>query len=773
MKKLNYLLLGLAGLTLASCSQDDILNGGDGNYQVRINLPADMATRASIGDFATAAQTLNYAIFDMEGNYLDKGTANFGGGTSLTLPLYLASGSSFQIAFFAQSPNSTDVYSFNASETTHSVTVNYEKMQSGYNDADDYDCFYNLLETGVIGSNEMKTEVTLNRIVAQINWGTNDFVNATVKNTFGEDLVDLQATLTTTAYETFDLLTKEVSDENDKVTIGEFTPTNTGSMSYPVGGYEYVAMQYVLVPAEKTIHTLNLDVTNGAAANTTITVDNAPLQANYRTNIYGNLLTDNIEFQVDLSADWGGADYQVVESSSAFADALKAGGNVVLNSDIQLPSTDVLYVTNDVVLDLNGHTIYSNVAKDGSITVNGGNLTIKGNGSFIDNNPKDVYQTLIGVNKGTLTIEGGDFTGYGEGQVIYVQEGTVNINGGTFALLDDNTKDNWCINCKDGTFNSTSFVNVKGGMFYDWNPASTSAEGKPNVSYLASGYQSVATTIDGATWYVVVPEGTNNKVVSNSSDLASAIAANDGATIYLTPGTYSTPKEFEGDVTIKGLDPENTVLKANMGYWTANNAVINLSDLTVESYYNSTNHTSMAFNGAVEQTFNNVTFVGEFHAQSGTVNLEDCTFIYNKPSGTNYALWCEANTTVNISNCTMNCGNGKAILVFAGEGAPSNSVGGNITINGLTVTNTGTTNDKAVVEIHSEKYVSAGTIILNDITYPSGVFGGGLWQEIYNVKDSPLYGQETTYYKVIVNGQIVQEGGAKGTYLGDGKYSDN
>ena len=77
MKKLNYLLLGLAGLTMASCSQDDILEVvADGNYQVTINLPANATTRA-IGDNAYAASFLNYAIFDMNDTFIEKGTANF------------------------------------------------------------------------------------------------------------------------------------------------------------------------------------------------------------------------------------------------------------------------------------------------------------------------------------------------------------------------------------------------------------------------------------------------------------------------------------------------------------------------------------------------------------------------------------------------------------------------------------------------------------------------------------------------------------------------
>ena len=313
MKKLNYLILGLAGLTMASCSQDDLLEGvADGNYQVTINLPANMATRA-IGDNAYAASLLNYAIFDMSGTFIEKGTANFPANSeTMTLPLNLATGASFKIAFFAQSPESTDVYKFNASAEDHSVTVNYEEMASTLNNADGYDCFYEVLETGPIGSATMKTQVTLNRIVAQINWGTSDYSEPSVTNTFGENLVNLDATLTVTVPTVFDLLTGDTSDD-DEVEIGAFTPNNgTDAETFPLLGYQFVAMQYVLVPADKGLYNLDLQITNKAkSSDNTITINNAPIQANYRTNIYGTLLSDDVQFQVDLNPAWGTPAYEV------------------------------------------------------------------------------------------------------------------------------------------------------------------------------------------------------------------------------------------------------------------------------------------------------------------------------------------------------------------------------------------------------------------------------------------------------------------------------
>ena len=766
MKKLNYLILGLAGLTLASCSQDEILEGAaDGNCLITVSLPSDMATRA-IGDNATAASLLNYAIFETDGTFIEKGTANFPEGeVTMTLPLNLTAGASYKIAFFAQDPASTNVYSFNANDVAHSVTVEYGNMESALNNSDGYDCFYNLLETGAVGTDEMINSVTLNRIVAQVNWGTSDFNKQTVINSYGSGLTNLRATLTTNAYGTFDLLTKEVSDEVP-VTISDFTPDNEGS--FPVSGYDYVGMQYLLVPASSAVYNLDLQVANTeGTASTTINVANAPVQANYRTNIYGALLTDQFDFTVTLSSDWNTPDFDLPQDAASLISALENGGNVVLGSDIYLPTFPT--ITEETTLDLNGYTLYYDFtlpiqSDDHMIVVDGGSLTITGNGAIADNisYPDDNKNTLIYVTgNGTVNIENGDFSASGAGQLIYVESGTANINGGTFKLADDYSKDNWCINCKDGTYNSTSFVNVKGGMFYDWNPADSNTEPGGNVSYLAEGYQSVKTTINNETWYVVVPQAASGETVTvaaSTQDMATAISNATGNTTIYVPAntTLQLPTTISNKtLTIKGLDPESTVIDAHNAYWTYQGCIVTFEDLTLVSFVNPTNHTSMGFKNANNQTFQNVTFDGEMHIFSGNATFTDCTFNYVAASGTNYQLWCETAGTVDINNCVMNCNSGKALLVY---GEAAGATGGDVNIDGLNVTSIGSPNDKAVVEIHSENYVEAKTITIKNVTYPVSYFGGGLWREINNNSKSPNYEKATHYYTIYVNCEEEQDG---------------
>lgn len=313
MKKLNYLLIGLAGLTMASCSQEDVVapGGGDG-VLVTVNLPSDLGTRA-MGD-ATASTVLNYAIYTTEGQFIQSGTENFpAGATKTQFTLQLAGGTEYQIAFFAQSQQSiTDgVYSFKPDPGT--VEIDYSQMTNGANNADAYDCF-SILETIPTVTPGMSIEATLERPVAQINWGTNDLGLNSVETVYGENGANIHTVVTTKAYPSFDLLTQNLTDDTEPVdvTFLNFTPPTTEQAEFPVGGYSYVAVNYLLVPQEASVLDLKLSIYNSEPASAeatplqTVTVNSAPVENNYRTNIYGALLTNNVDVTVEKDPTWGG-----------------------------------------------------------------------------------------------------------------------------------------------------------------------------------------------------------------------------------------------------------------------------------------------------------------------------------------------------------------------------------------------------------------------------------------------------------------------------------
>lgn len=320
MNKLTYLLLGAGAFLLGSCAQEDLtspVSQGDGNVSVTINLPESFRTR-TIGDGLTATY-LNYGVYEYDSSsstatYVLSGNTSFTN-TSLqtTVTLNLINGKNYKIVFFAQSAesmtSSSPVYTFDAQSQT--VTVNYDNMTSANNIADAYDCFYNTIETGTITNTTQNFSVTLNRPVCQINWGTNDLTSAAAE--YGTNGEYIEATLTTNAYNTLNLITGEVSNLTS-VSLDNFAPPTTAT--FPITGYNYVAMQYLLAPStSSTVYDLNLKITNGGNSSvttpltTTIPVTNATVQANYRTNIYGTLLTTSATFTVTKDNNWNDNSY--------------------------------------------------------------------------------------------------------------------------------------------------------------------------------------------------------------------------------------------------------------------------------------------------------------------------------------------------------------------------------------------------------------------------------------------------------------------------------
>ena len=92
----------------------------------------------------------------------------------------------------------------------------------------------------------------------------------------------------------------------------------------------------------------------------------------------------------------------------------------------------------------------------------------------------------INVKDGaTLTINGGCY--YGGGTAVQVQEGTLIINGGTFACEPYSNPTygyNFLINCVDSAYkNGTAKVIIQGGTFINFDPSNNSAEGAGATSW--------------------------------------------------------------------------------------------------------------------------------------------------------------------------------------------------------------------------------------------------------------------------------------------------
>ena len=243
----------------------------------------------------------------------------------------------------------------------------------------------------------VENPVKLYRPFAQLNVGTKD-VAAAVTAGFAKDNAQTEVTVSGIANK-LDLLTGEVSGSESVTYKLNAIPTG---QTFPKAGYDYLSMNYLLVGKEaKSTVDVSWKITDQGSNTVERTFANTPVQGNYRTNIYGNLLTSTTDFNVEISPDFNTPDYDVfveVNSEAGLKDAIAAGNPVILTDNVTL--TENLEIQNSATINLNGKTINTtpktiSVAEGGVVTISDG--TIKsGSGS------KNSLQVYDG---GSLTLD--------------------------------------------------------------------------------------------------------------------------------------------------------------------------------------------------------------------------------------------------------------------------------------------------------------------------------------------------------------------------------
>ncbi|MBE6307614.1 MAG: hypothetical protein E7084_08195 [Bacteroidales bacterium] len=454
----NLLFTALAATTLllaTSCQQDEVfVDGNEATVTFEVGTP-EIATRAfSKGEKATKLQ---YAVYDAEFNYVDReglhGTIDFN--KQANVPLQLAAGKTYKVLFWA------DAYG-NAQDAPYTVDFAALKMNVNYTGAvcndESRDAFYNFVEVTVGQANETK-EVTLTRPFAQLNIGTDDL------NKLDGVSAD-QTQVKVNVYDQLDLKT-------GFVTTGATATTQTFTLAdrpaeteeFPVSGYDYLAMNYLLVGKDKTVVDVEFSYGADAATAKTRTYTGIPVQPNYRTNIYGSLLTQGIDFDVEIEPGYNddnkhgmvdGKTYMRVDNIEEFNAAFADGDidMIILNSDIVLNSTltraggdPVLTVSagKDLIIDLNEKTLSSTSSATGknynmfdvrgTLTVKNGTIEYEHTGDNMAwNNFAEIF--YVGFN-GTLNLDGVTAKNLGGSDMAYVIDMvnatniTVNVNNST------------------------------------------------------------------------------------------------------------------------------------------------------------------------------------------------------------------------------------------------------------------------------------------------------------------------------------------------------
>ena len=128
--------------------------------------------------------------------------------------------------------------------------------------------------------------------------------------------------------------------------------------SFPKEGYKYLSMDYLLVGSkQKTNVNVQWQISDGAGTAIECTFANVPVQGNYRTNIYGSLLTSTSDFNVEIAPAFEEPDY-ATHTAAQFRSAMqKNNSKIELYSDIKLESPLMVLSKKGITVNLNGNTI--------------------------------------------------------------------------------------------------------------------------------------------------------------------------------------------------------------------------------------------------------------------------------------------------------------------------------------------------------------------------------------------------------------------------------
>lgn len=303
MKRIFYIISAAAALLFAgSCQKENGVKTGDMTEATfSINLPVDLTTR-TISDGSKATE-LYYGIFNQNDEYL-QGMAQVEAvqieDKTAKLKLKLARNYTYSIVFWAQSPGAP--YTF--TPETGTVTVSY----AGNANDETRDAFSAVHTFTVPDAATFSEDVTLTRPFAQLNFGASDFNYITELELAVKSTVEISGLA-----DTYDILNGTLSGNAST----SFTAT-TVPAQYPspetltAGGatYAYVSMNYVLAPAiaeGKLAEVKGIFEYNGSSL--TLTVPNVPYQMNHRTNIVGDLFTNDVNLDIIIDENFLPTDF--------------------------------------------------------------------------------------------------------------------------------------------------------------------------------------------------------------------------------------------------------------------------------------------------------------------------------------------------------------------------------------------------------------------------------------------------------------------------------
>lgn len=779
-KKLFLGMFAAAGILLATSCQNDELDavqtGNEATVSFTLGVEGGVQTRA-ISDGLTANR-LVYAVFDEEGNRIttiakvDK-DANFPTTENITL----AKGQTYKVAFWAQN-SATSAYVL---DDDMNLTIDY--TNSANND-ENRDAFFKTETFTVTGNAQIN--VVLKRPFAQINLGVTDTDwDAAVAS--GIEIATSKVVIKN-AFTNMDLIDGSVSGETEVVYDFGATPKSSNEVlkvdldkDGTAEEYHYLSMSYILVDAQKS--TLqDLGFTFHPTSGNDIVFDeglnNVPVQRNWRTNIIGQILTGNIDFNISIDpiydgeynngtavpVELNGVYYSTIEDALAKAvdgDVINLGA-----SDYTLPG--VIRLKDDATGTITFVGEGEKTVINGSANASGINVIMK---DLTWTSPSTGYDTPF-IHATSVSFENCNITGQYYAQsgaphtfrsctidpqtgYLYTYASNCTFENCTFKsskgkalqVYNDGNEGTFTVNINNCTFTADQTANTSAGKpvtaidinsigsTFIVNINNTTATGYGVGEYSGStlwnikgGQEKVTVNIDG--------KKANDAVEMNGAKYGTIAAALANVTsgqaveIALAEGTYALPSAAKGkNLTFAGTgNAANTIIECkNDGYDKLNGSTVTFENLTIET----DNETYRGFIHVSGATYRNCIIKNQLtlYSNGNPLLFDNCTFL---ASGNNYNVWTWG-TSATFKDCTFNC-DGKAMLVY-GSGTSE------VTFTNCIFNDFGGQNGKAAIETGND-YDATYTININNCKVNgfdvNSVSGSNVWGNKNSMADDKL-----------------------------------
>lgn len=638
-----------------------------------VAVPGGISTK-TIAD-GTTAKELWYQVFDKDGNVI----AGLGktkhesllSDRQTSVSMQLVKDQTYNIVFWAQSEGQT-CYKF---DDLSQITVDYAAAKANEESRDAFLAVKNITVNGPINET-----VEMKRPFAQLNIGTADAAIAAkagvVIKTSKVEMKGLPNVLNTI---------NGTTDGAVDVTFADNAVPSTEVLSVNGKEYTYLAMNYILAPAEgKEISDVKATFTAEGKDPVSLSAFSVPFQRNYRTNIIGNILTNSADFNVIVVPDFEDGDkvYDLdnINSAGALAALFANGGSGKLTEDVELTEMISVPAGKEVVLNLNGKSI-KNTGRSEAIRING-TLKIEGDGT-VDGGEGGNNKAVLVANGGELVINGGTFTVGRDADnagntCIETWGGNVEIYGGCFRTDVDWNGWYYVLNQKN---QQPGTITVYGGRFEKYNPA----DGDDNLhgTFLAPGYKSTKI----GDYYVVTKEdvtpvadqeGMNTAISGEgtSKDKPITVELPSNTTFTLDNGIANADGDSEAEQAKRrnltfigdGTQTFDVVTKATY----AEGGMLNYQRGSSFTFKNMSIKAGEGnFDGVVcdELVFENCTITGKL-TLFGKATFVNCVF--ENTMANQYSIWTWGGTDVKFDKCTFNT-NGKAILLYGGAAPKANS----------------------------------------------------------------------------------------------------